>query len=95
VLKFPTFDNGPSGYSPTPKPTPTPTGKATGKATGKPTAKATAKATPTPTTNAVCTNDRKKATEQVPYDARCTADGRLGKTGGGAPAARQGAPPPA
>jgi membrane peptidoglycan carboxypeptidase len=88
-LQFPGFDNGPSGYSPTPKPTPTPT--STGKATGKATPKATAK--PTTASTAVCTNDRKKATEQMPYDARCTADGRLGKTGGGAPAARGGAPP--
>jgi membrane peptidoglycan carboxypeptidase len=89
-LQFPAFDTGPSGYSPTPSPTPTPTGKSTAKATTKPTAKPTA----TPGTAAVCTNDRNKATEQVPYDARCTADGRIGKTGGGAPAARNGAPPP-
>jgi membrane peptidoglycan carboxypeptidase len=93
ILKYPGFDTGPSGYSPTPKPTPTPT--ATGKATSPATGKVTAKPTPTPTTNAVCTNDRKKATETLPYDARCTADGRIGKTGGGAPAARNGAPPPA
>ncbi|HEY2831322.1 MAG TPA: transglycosylase domain-containing protein [Sporichthyaceae bacterium] len=86
VLQFPGFDNGPSSYTPAPKVTPTPT--ATGKSTAKPSAK------PVTVTSAVCTNDRKKATQSVPYDARCSADGRLGKTGGGAPAARGGAPPP-
>ena len=59
--KFGEFDLGPNSYTPAPKVTKTPTPKATGKSTAAP----------------VCTNDRAKERETVPYKKNCTDDGQL------------------
>ncbi len=63
--KFKPFDLGPNSYTPAPKVTKTPTPKAT----------------PKSTVPAVCTNDRKKEQETLPYNKNCTDDGQLPKPG--------------
>ncbi|MGQ0845916.1 MAG: transglycosylase domain-containing protein [Sporichthyaceae bacterium] len=61
--KFDPFDLGPNSFTPAPKVTKTPTPKPT----------STSKLEP------VCTNDRKKEQETLPYNKDCTKDGQLPK----------------